>query len=126
MLLRISEFEKVRRQKPKVRSEDDEGKARGTDFRKSLREAELGGPESSPPMQRIAQGLQICVWDSKSGIFWSRGERRKAGAGGQAAAPLGVQISRPRPNTPLTPFVKSELLAARLTPLVPLCVPGAQ
>ena len=41
VLLRISEFEKVKRQKPKVRSEDDEAKARGTDFCKSLREAKL-------------------------------------------------------------------------------------
>lgn len=48
------------------------------------------------------------------------GGRRKAGAGGQAAAPLGVQISRPRSNTPLPLFVKSELLAARLTPLASL------
>lgn len=71
-------------------------------------------------MQGIAKGLQGCVWGSQvRNIPGQRGSKvlsRKATAGGQAAAPLGVHISRPRPNTPVTPDVKAELLDACLTP----------
>ena len=124
VLLRISEFEKVKRQKPKVRSEDDEVKARGTDFCKSLREAKLRRTWKFTPMQRTAQGLRKCVWDSKVRNVLGREE---AGRSRRASScPFGSSNLQTQTKHTPYPLVKSELLAARLTPVVAWCMASAQ
>lgn len=75
-------------------------------------------------MQRIAQRLQKCVWDSK--VRNIPGQEEEDRSRRASSCPFGSSNLQTQTKHTPYPLVRSELLAASLTPLVAWCMASAQ